>query len=593
MCNQEGGFAATVLGLMSSNKLQFRTEVPEQLVVLDPNMASVDENYVRILQRYKELLKNAGSMDETDIEMMRSPSKQITSTALFSKRMTASESETSDRESQERELSADSVNKIMNYGARSQVVFQEGEGDGDSRSNTTLAKSASRIALYMMREEMKESPLESNPVQHSHDFFVISSCSVHGKLYKPVDPPEENIVTYNGMTINKNTLPGDYDSIKSVLSSFALDVNGKSGRGTQKNLTNRNIVPLKIDLEAIKSYCIEDGWTENDISNLMRFRDFVDSFGFKGADKKQVSGFQMLGVKVLPLERILEASLKHFLLIEVGVVSTRFVSHAHSKEWLLHSFKLNRASEAVESVKYSGKLYQGHGPLEEKMEEEAGKEETSVSCDVQREHESKKDTDGGVSTRPKRTIKVPRKNSLDANEGGEDIMVNPRRKNPGVGVKMTREVQEACDKINWGRVEEVLVSIRPWVRVDGTLNRRVLDRLVGAMLGVIMQTPAQTLACLTQRFSPAIQPVHSRQLIIFLADLKCVSIIRVSRPPPVSLFSKPSITKFSEAGILDDDSELVVEAEVDAIVKLGMFIGDKVYSTDFASQCPCHPDRRM
>ena len=74
---QEGGFAATVLGLMSSNKLQFRTEVPEQLVVLDPNMASVDENYVRILQRYKELLKNAGSMDESDIEMMRSPSKQV------------------------------------------------------------------------------------------------------------------------------------------------------------------------------------------------------------------------------------------------------------------------------------------------------------------------------------------------------------------------------------------------------------------------------------------------------------------------------------------------------------------------------------
>ena len=64
------------------------------------------------------------------------------------------------------------------------------------------------------------------------------------------------------------------------------------------------------------------------------------------------------------------------------------------------------------------------------------------------------------------------------------------------------------------------------------------------------------------RFSPAIQPVHCRHLIFFLKDLKCVSIVRVSRPPPVSLFSKPSTTKFSEAGILHDDSELVVEAEV-------------------------------
>ena len=144
--------------------------------------------------------------------------------------MMTSESESSDRESAERELSVDSVNKIMNYGSRSQVVFQEGEGDGDSRSNTTLAKSASRIALYMMREEMKESPLESNPVQHSHDFFVISSCSVHGKLFRPLDSPEENMVSYNGMTLDKNTLPGDYDSVRNVLSGFALDVNGKSGK---------------------------------------------------------------------------------------------------------------------------------------------------------------------------------------------------------------------------------------------------------------------------------------------------------------------------------------------------------------------------
>ena len=40
-----------------------------------------------------------------------------------------------------------------------------------------------------------------------------------------------------------------------------------------------------------------------------------------------------------------------------------------------------------------------------------------------------------------------------------------------------------------GQVEEVWVSVKPWIRVDGTLNRRVLDRLLGAMLGVIMQTP--------------------------------------------------------------------------------------------------------
>ena len=60
------------------------------------------------------------------------------------------------------------------------------------------------------------------------DWF--SSCSVHGKLFRPLDSPEENMVTYNGMTLDKNTLPGDYDSVRNVLSGFALDVNGKSGK---------------------------------------------------------------------------------------------------------------------------------------------------------------------------------------------------------------------------------------------------------------------------------------------------------------------------------------------------------------------------
>ena len=37
-----------------------------QIVVLDPNLSTVDEQYVRILQRYKELLRNADSI-ETEV----------------------------------------------------------------------------------------------------------------------------------------------------------------------------------------------------------------------------------------------------------------------------------------------------------------------------------------------------------------------------------------------------------------------------------------------------------------------------------------------------------------------------------------------
>ena len=82
----------------------------------------------------------------------------------------------------------------------------------------------------------------------------------------------------------------------------------------------------------------------------------------------------------------------------------------------------------------------------------------------------------------------------------------------------------------------MLVAVRPWVRVDGTLNRwdgslfpydcyqllklqsviqatycrRVLDRLLGAALGLVMQGPGQTVQAVLDRLCPALQPAHSR-----------------------------------------------------------------------------------
>ena len=53
----------------------FRTEVPEQLVVLDPGLSAVDENYVRIMERYKELLRNAGKGETVDVDAVQSPAK--------------------------------------------------------------------------------------------------------------------------------------------------------------------------------------------------------------------------------------------------------------------------------------------------------------------------------------------------------------------------------------------------------------------------------------------------------------------------------------------------------------------------------------
>ena len=78
--SQEGGYAAAVVALMARGRLRFSTEVPDQLVVLDPNLAAVDDQYVRVLQRYKDLLRESGAMDERDVAVMDSDSASTSST---------------------------------------------------------------------------------------------------------------------------------------------------------------------------------------------------------------------------------------------------------------------------------------------------------------------------------------------------------------------------------------------------------------------------------------------------------------------------------------------------------------------------------
>ena len=80
-------------------------------------------------------------------------------------------------------------------------------------------------------------------------------------------------------------------------------------------------------------------------------------------------------------------------------------------------------------------------------------------------------------------------------------------------------------------------------------------------------------------------------------DLGCVELQRLATPPPPTLFSPPAPVLLHKASDLDDDKEVkifrhveyrkqdhrdvrrqvVVEATVGAVTKLGMFIGEKVF----------------
>lgn len=50
---------------------------------------------------------------------------------------------------------------------------------------TAIARAATRIALYMMREELGDPVLGEKQHTHAHDFFVVNSCKVYCKVKQP------------------------------------------------------------------------------------------------------------------------------------------------------------------------------------------------------------------------------------------------------------------------------------------------------------------------------------------------------------------------------------------------------------------------
>ncbi|CAG2058598.1 unnamed protein product [Timema podura] len=129
--------------------------------------------------------------------------------------------------------------------------------------------------------------------------------------------------------------------------------------------------------------------------------------------------------------------------------------------------------------------------------------------------------------------------------------------------------------------DRIRVSIRPWVRVDGSLNRRVLDRMLGAVLGHVMCQPGESIKKCGERFTPALQPYHTRELIEILEKLECLKLQVVKTSWKTTLFSKPSTVIIEDSDGTEDESDIVLQPQHDALLRLGIFIGEKSYASDF------------
>lgn len=128
--------------------------------------------------------------------------------------------------------------------------------------------------------------------------------------------------------------------------------------------------------------------------------------------------------------------------------------------------------------------------------------------------------------------------------------------------------------------ENIFLIPTPWIRINGTLNRRTLDKWMGSLLLHVLQFPGQYLNDLFNRFS-ILTPVQIRKLLEFLMELDCVE-MKVKVGPKVNLFSEVSDDfDVEDATDFDSQHQVFVQSRSEGYTKFAIFVGNKKYSSDF------------
>ena len=98
--------------------------------------------------------------------------------------------------------------------------------------------------------------------------------------------------------------------------------------------------------------------------------------------------------------------------------------------------------------------------------------------------------------------------------------------------------------------EPIAVLVRPWIRLNGYLNRKVLDRFLGSILSYVMERPGIKGEQISKKFWPALQPAHTYELLETLIQIECLKRSKIIINAPVTLFSKRIPSKLGMSVLL-------------------------------------------
>ncbi|XP_076652647.1 general transcription factor 3C polypeptide 1 [Halictus rubicundus] len=419
------------------------------------------------------------------------------------------------------------------------------DDSGDMRKRYT------RLALLRMREELSD--LTSADSHHAHEYFVVNVFKVFYSLTPPNSHGSSEGIAFRDLVIPPELLPLRLEAVNDLvneLNKFAVfPSDGISFSDFKETIDSESYLR---DADTVYKFVREK--KELGASILELSDQFLGSLGEN------------------LLHNIVSLLTKHRLLLRTGVTVVRYVHHHYADSWLIHSYKICRLERdslvpvpknTVYITEPEVIIHEGDNP------NVPSENKTANLAEILKEIEPEtKNQENGSSDK-------------ELSENEENIQAKRRVQRKRTGLMPQKDMSRAAKQLDLAAKEEIKVVIKPWIRIDGVLNRRVLDRMLGAVLLYCLTHPGVALTKIQNRFLPVLQPCHTRELVEILVKLECLNRI-IFEKPRVTLFSKPSRL---ETKIINNDwnveEDIFLEPTTGAMLKFSIFLSTKMYNSDY------------
>ncbi|KAH8356921.1 hypothetical protein KR200_004556 [Drosophila serrata] len=277
-----------------------------------------------------------------------------------------------------------------------------------------------------------------------------------------------------------------------------------------------------------------------------------------------------LGVQALQLRSIfplgdflletLHLLADHDLVKRVGVSSHMYVHKKYIRNWVVHTFHIKRLQR-------------------ERMQ---GQEARPVAVS----HKRNLDALGTMGTfmPPDKKMKLMEQISSTGSESDDEAEGSKPKRSARVSSRKSNVIAETKTNppLDTSR-DAIAMRPQPWIRVNASLNRRVLDRWLGAILSESISRVGCTVHSLFLKFSHMV-PVDIMFLLELLGDLGCIYLMEI-RPQKVHvemlLDNDEQEGEELPATEIYDPMQTYIKVHSDAVGRLTNFIGQKKYNTEF------------